>query len=109
MVSAREALVIQGLQIGDLQPRNIFLNASQQAKVANTLSWPGHISNYKSAVLEESFDYLSPEDIVRLKLGAMDNKNNTESEIFSMGLTLLSASCLQPMKDLYRIRERDLD
>lgn len=55
MVSAREALVIQGMEVGNLQPRNIFLNANQQAKVANVLSWPGHISNYKSAVLEESF------------------------------------------------------
>lgn len=55
MVSAREALVIQGMEVGNLQPRNIFLNANQQAKVTNVLSWPGHISNYKSAVLEESF------------------------------------------------------
>jgi hypothetical protein len=59
--------------------------------------------------LEEGFEYLSPEDVVRLKLGAMDNKNNSESETFAMGLTLLSASCLQPMKDLYRAKERDID
>jgi hypothetical protein len=52
---------------------------------------------------------LSPEDIERLKLGAMDNKNNTESEIFAIGLTMLSASSLQPMKDLYQIRQRLFD
>ena len=64
----------QGYQIGDLQPRNIFLNANQQVKVGCKLSWPCQVSAYRKAVLEEGFGYLSPEDMVRLKLGAMDNK-----------------------------------
>ena len=65
------------------------------------MSWPGQTSAYRKAILEEGFGYLAPEDITRLKLGAMDNKENTESEIFSIGLTMLSAGSLQPMKDLY--------
>lgn len=90
--------------MGDLQPRNVFLNANQQVKVGCILSWPGEISAYRKVVQEQDFGYLSPEDIERLKLGAMDNKNNTESEIFAIGLNLLSASSLQPMRDLYRIK-----
>jgi len=64
---------------GDLQPRNVFLNADQQVKVGCILSWPGEVSAYRKVMLEEDFGYLSPEDIERLKLGAMDNKNNTDS------------------------------
>lgn len=45
----------------------------------------------------------------RLRLGAMDNRDNTEAEIFSMGLTMLSASILQPMKDLYSVRDNKID
>lgn len=51
MVAARDALLTQGRDIGDLQPRNIFLNANQHAKIANPLSWPGHITAYRKAVL----------------------------------------------------------
>ena len=60
MVAAREALVLQGKEFGDLQPRNIFLNVDQTIRIASPLSWPSHISNFRSAVLEESFEYLSP-------------------------------------------------
>jgi hypothetical protein len=109
LVMACEAMVSQGYQVGDLQPCNIFLNANHQAKVGCLLSWPGQTSAYRKAVMEEGFGYLAPEDLVRLKLGAMDNKENTEAEIFSMGLTMLSASVLQPMKDLYSVRENTLD
>ena len=42
----------QGYQIGDLQPRNIFLNAEQEVKVACKLSWPNQVSAYRKAVLE---------------------------------------------------------
>lgn len=72
------------------------------------LSWPGQVSAYRKAVLEEGFGYLAPEDIDRLRLGAMDNKDNTEAEIFSMGLTMLSAASLQPMKDIYTVKENSL-
>lgn len=40
-------------------------------------SWPSQLSNYRRAVLDQDYGYLAPEDIERLKLGAMDNKNNT--------------------------------
>jgi hypothetical protein len=95
LVSARDILTTYSQTIGDIQPRNIFLNAQQQAKVASLLSWPGQVSAYRRAVLEEDLGYLAPEDMERLKLGAMDNKANVEAEVFSIGLTLLSASLLQ--------------
>jgi hypothetical protein len=41
MVSAREAMVLQGMEVGDIQPKNVFLNSNQQAKIACLLSWPG--------------------------------------------------------------------
>ena len=52
MVNAREALVMQGKQLGDLQPRNVFLNANQQVKLGNVFSWPRFISGYRKAVTE---------------------------------------------------------
>jgi hypothetical protein len=36
----------------------------------------------------------------------MDNQINTESEIFSIGLVLLSTASLQLQQDLYEIKER---
>jgi len=65
--------------VGDLQPRNIFVNASQQVKIGCILSWPGQVSAYRKAVLEEGIGYLAPEDMERLRLGAMDNRDNTEA------------------------------
>ena len=52
IASAREALVSQGHQVGDLQPRNIFLNAEQKVKVGCKLSWPCQVSAYRKVVLE---------------------------------------------------------
>lgn len=52
MVAARDLMVSEGYQIGDLQPRNIFLNPDQHVKVGCILSWPGQVSAYRKAVLE---------------------------------------------------------
>lgn len=38
--------------VGDIQPRNIFLNETGEIKVASLRSWPGQVSNYRRAVLE---------------------------------------------------------
>lgn len=95
--------------LGDLQPGNIFLNAEQAVKVASLYSWPGQTTSYRRAILDEEPAYLAPEDVERLKLGAMDNKGNSESEIFAIGMTLLSTALLQLNQDLYHIREREFD
>jgi serine/threonine protein kinase len=95
--------------LGDLQPGNIFLNAQQAVKVASLYSWPGQTTSYRRAILDEEPAYLAPEDVERLKLGAMDNKANSESEIFAIGMTLLSTALLQLNQDLYHIREREFN
>lgn len=46
-------------------------------KIACLLSWPGQVNNYRKVKMEEDWGYLAPEDMERLKLGAMDNKINT--------------------------------
>lgn len=76
---SKNSLSENGEVIGDVHPRNVFLNDVGEVKVACLRSWPGQVSNYRRAVLEEECGYLAPEDIERLKLGAMDNQINTES------------------------------
>lgn len=39
----------------------------------------------------------------------MDNQVNAESEIFAIGLVLLSSATLQMQQDLYEMREREFE
>lgn len=107
MAMAKSALAEIGENVGDVQPRNIFLNETGEIKLASLRSWPGQVSNYRRAVLEEECGYLAPEDIERLKLGAMDNQINTESEAFAMGLVVMACASLQPQQDLYEMKENE--
>ena len=44
---------------------------------------------------------LAPEDLQPPTLGQLDNSANTQSEVFSIGATILSAGILQDLADLY--------
>lgn len=50
------------LNLGNINPKNIFLNEKGSIKVSNPLSWPNHIDSYRNALLKE-LSYLSPEDM----------------------------------------------
>lgn len=104
---AKDTLAENGELVGDIHPRNVFLNNSGAIKVASLRSWPGQVSNYRRAVLEEESGYLAPEDFERLRLGAMDNQVNANSEIFSIGLTLLNTASLQFQQELYNMKEKE--
>jgi serine/threonine protein kinase len=40
----------RGEKVGDIRPRNIFLNNFERIKVGNTLSWPHETTNYAKAI-----------------------------------------------------------
>lgn len=52
LAMAKSALLEICENVGDIQPRNIFLNETGEIKVASLRSWPGQVSNYRRAVLE---------------------------------------------------------
>lgn len=68
LVSARFQAINVGERLGDIRPKNIFLNEKGKIKVSNSLSWPMEITN-----IQKSFDkvptYLSPEDLGRIEKG----------------------------------------
>lgn len=65
LIEARKQAAAVGERLGDIRPKNIFLNEVGNIKVSNSLTWPLEISN-----LQKSFDkvptYLAPEDLVKI-------------------------------------------
>lgn len=51
--------------MGDIRPRNIFLNEDGEIKVSNSLSWPLETSNVQKA-MDKINTYLPPEDLERI-------------------------------------------
>ena len=49
---SKDSLSLNGEIIGDVHPKNVFLNNSGEIKVGCLRSWPGQVSNYRRAVLE---------------------------------------------------------
>lgn len=64
-VEARKEANLAGEKLGDIRPKNTFLNEDGKIKVSNSLTWPLEISN-----IQKSFDkiptYLAPEDLLRI-------------------------------------------
>lgn len=52
---------------------------------------------------------LAPEDFVELSKGATDNKVNTQSEVFSIGATVLSAGLLDTLADVYDYKNHNFN
>jgi hypothetical protein len=52
---------------------------------------------------------VAPEELRQLEQGALENEHNSDSELFSIGLTLLSAGTLQDFTNNYDIKKHTLD
>ncbi len=94
--------------MGNINPKNIFLNEHNEIKLANPLSWPNYVDGYKNAVLGEPA-YLSPEDLKLLELGSLNNDANSKSEDFSIGMTLLSVGLVENLEHLYNFNKRSFN
>lgn len=71
----------------------MFINYDGVVKVGSLLSYPNERDNYKKAIdLEPTL--LAPEDVDKLALGASSNEENHNSELFSIGLSVLAAGIL---------------
>jgi hypothetical protein len=108
LVEARSQAVALGERLGDIRPKNIFLNEKGSIKVSNSLSWPLETTN-----IQKSFDkvqtYLSPEDLDKIEKGEAVDAPNGESEAFSIGLSILSAGNLADYEDLYNLQTHEID
>lgn len=62
---AREQAIAAGEKLGDVRPRNIFLNEEGKIKVANSLSWPSEVPNIQKT-MDKVATYLAPEDLARI-------------------------------------------
>jgi hypothetical protein len=94
--------------LGDVRPKNIFLNEKGSIKVANSLSWPLENTN-----LQKSFDktltYLAPEDLDKLQRGEAVDAPSENAEAFSIGLTILSAGNLADYEGLYDLEKHEIE
>lgn len=95
-------------KVGDIRPQNVFLNAEGEARVSCLLSWPREHSNYNKA-MDNEVTYLAPEDMDRMEMGKLEDTGNFHSEVFSIGLSVLSAGMLQDFTGLYNIRNFRFD
>lgn len=97
-----------GERLGDVRPHNIFLNAQGDFKVTCQLSWPREATNFTKAFDNER-TYLAPEDMVRLEMGSNEDAAGWASEMFSIGLTVLSAAMLEDFLRLYNLKTYRFD
>jgi serine/threonine protein kinase len=95
LVAAKVNLGRHGYQVGDIKPQNVFINSEHRVKVVNLLTSSRQTSAFTKAKNYESIALLlAPEDFPELVRGAIDNKNNQQSEVFAIGATLLCAGLL---------------
>lgn len=103
----REAEAV-GEGLGDIRPKNIFLNEEGKIKVSSSLSWPLENTN-----IQKSFDkvatYLAPEDLESIKKGETIDIPSNSSEAFSIGLTVLSAANLADYEGLYDLQDTTIN
>jgi serine/threonine protein kinase len=92
-----------GERLGDVRPHNVFLNSQGDFKVTCQLSWPREATNFTKAFDNER-TYLAPEDMARLEMGSNEDTNSWPSEMFSIGLTVLSAAMLEDFLRLYNLK-----
>ncbi len=59
LVHAREQAAGVGEKLGDVRPRNVFLDENGGIKVTNSLSWPSEISNIQKT-MDKIATYLAP-------------------------------------------------
>lgn len=90
-------------KVGDIRPENVFLNADGEAKTSCVLSWPREGTNF-SKTFDNEPTYLAPEDMERLEMGKVEDSSNFDSEVFSIGFTVLSAGTLEDFLKLYNTR-----
>jgi hypothetical protein len=68
LIEARKQASAAGEKLGDIRPKNIFLNEDGKIKVSNSQAWPSEISNIQKS-FDKTLTYLSPEDLARLERG----------------------------------------
>ena len=91
-------------KVGDIRPENIFIDENGSVKVWNLYSSPKEITNYGKS-FEGKPTYLAPEEVRELALGKIENRLNGEAEVFSLGLTLLSAILKEDLSSLYNFKD----
>lgn len=90
----------RGEVLGDVKPENVFLNQHASVKIATLHSFPNERTGYAKLVDKLSPSYkvlLAPEDLKTASLGTLGNLGNHNSEMFSMGATILSAGMLDDL------------
>jgi serine/threonine protein kinase len=93
-----------GEGLGDIRPKNIFLNEEGKIKVANSLSWPLESTNIQKA-FDKVPTYLAPEDLASIAKGETIDIPSDPSEAFSIGLTVLSAGNLADYEGIYDLQQ----
>lgn len=108
LAEGRRQASAAGERLGDVRPKNIFLNEKGSIKVSNSLSWPLENTNVQKA-FDKTPTYLSPEDLARIAKGEVVDAPSDESEAFSIGLTILSAGNLADYEGLYNFQTNEID
>lgn len=72
------------------------------------LSWPRETTNF-SKTFDNEQTYLAPEEMVRIEMGNMEDTSSYNAEVFSIGLTVLSAAMLDDFLRLYNVKQYHFD
>jgi serine/threonine protein kinase len=108
LITAKVDLRKHGGRVGDIKPENVFIDSERKAKVVNIYTSSKETTNFEKAKDYEnaSLDvFLAPEDLAEISKNAIDNKANVQSEIFSIGATVIAAGILDDFKGVYNYKK----
>ncbi len=109
LAAAKRDLKGRSAKFGDIKPENIFISDDGRVKVASQYSWPGELPSFERATDMERYNYnglLAPEDFSELQRGSLENDHNTQSEIFAIGATVISAGILSGFEGVYNYKNK---
>ena len=87
----------------------MFVNEEGKVKIACQYSWPGELPSFDRALDLEKLSYnglLAPEDFSELQRGSLDNDANTQSEMFAIGATIISAGILNNFSSVHNYNNK---
>lgn len=109
LAAAKHDLSGRTKKLGDIKPENIFVNEDGKVRVASQFSWPDELPSFARALDLEKIAYnglLAPEDLGELQRGALENDDNSQSEIFAIGATIISAGILGNFSSVYNYKTK---
>ena len=66
-------------KVGDIRPKNVFINYAGQVKVSTIYSWPNEATNVDKTSIDKVVTFLAPEEMEELNSGKVQTIINRQT------------------------------